>query len=297
MMHTSDALAGEAKHATAESMIQAAVAANASQRDAFDDDIPMTFPQKLMQIVSDESTNDVVAWLPHGKGFQIYKKKKFASDVLPKAFKQSKYTSFTRKLNRWGFTRVTRGPETGAYYHKYFQRGNTRLCMQMSCQSGKVKASTTAGDASSVPSQQLLHQQFQQLQMHQFHLQQMQMQQHMQAEMFRQQQQQQQQQQQNKDDKKDGDNSQDQGAVAFAPPPMDQAAYFQSMQTGGMMPFIPGFQPGVFPAMPIMPGVAAPAVMPPPPQQQQQAPADDGTSTSNEESTAKVEEQVEATPI
>jgi hypothetical protein len=249
---------------------------------------------QLMQIVSDESTNDVVAWLPHGKGFQIYKKKKFASDVLPKAFKQSKYTSFTRKLNRWGFTRVTRGPETGAYYHKYFQRGNTRLCMQMSCQSGKVKASTTGGDASSVPSQQLLHQQFQQLQMHQFHLQQMQMQQHMQAEMFRQQQQQQ---QQNKDDKKDGDNSQDQGAVAFAPPPMDQAGYFQSMQTGGMMPFIPGFQPGVFPAMPIMPGVAAPAVMPPPQQQQQQAPADDGTSTSNEESTAKVEEQVEATPI
>mmetsp|Transcript_26426 Transcript_26426/g.47749 ORF Transcript_26426/g.47749 Transcript_26426/m.47749 type:complete len:288 (+) Transcript_26426:117-980(+) len=287
MMHTSDALAGEAKHATAESMIQAAVAANASQRDAFDDDIPMTFPQKLMQIVSDESTNDVVAWLPHGKGFQIYKKRKFASDVLPKAFKQSKYTSFTRKLNRWGFTRVTRGPETGAYYHKYFQRGNTRLCMQMSCQSGKVKASTS-GDAS-VPSQQLLHQQFQQLQMHQFHLQQMQMQQHMQAEMFRQQQQQQ---QQNKDVKKDGDKPQDQGAAAFAAaPPMDQATYFQSMQAGGMMPFIPGLQPGVFPAMPIMPGVGAP-FMPPPPQQQQQAPADDGTTTSNEESTAKVEEQV-----
>jgi hypothetical protein len=71
-----------------------------------------------MQVVSDESTNDVISWLPHGKGFIIYKKKKFASDVLPKAFKQSKYTSFTRKLNRWGFTRVTRGPETGAYYHK-----------------------------------------------------------------------------------------------------------------------------------------------------------------------------------
>ena len=33
-------------------------------------------------------------------------------------FKQSKYTSFTRKLKRWGFTRVTTGAEQGAYYHK-----------------------------------------------------------------------------------------------------------------------------------------------------------------------------------
>jgi len=90
-----------------------------------------------MEILSTEEIGDVIAWLPHGKGFIIYKKKKFASELLPLYFKQSKFTSFTRKLNRWGFTRVTRGPETGAYYHKYFQRGDLRLCMQMSCQSSK----------------------------------------------------------------------------------------------------------------------------------------------------------------
>lgn len=90
-----------------------------------------------MEILSGDEINDVISWLPHGKGFIIYKKKKFAAEVLPVYFKQSKFTSFTRKLNRWGFTRVTRGPETGAYYHKYFQRGDLRLCMQMSCQSSK----------------------------------------------------------------------------------------------------------------------------------------------------------------
>jgi hypothetical protein len=31
------------------------------------------------------------------------------------------------------FTRVTRGPEIGAYYHPLFQKDNLRLCMQMSC--------------------------------------------------------------------------------------------------------------------------------------------------------------------
>ena len=40
------------------------------------------------------------------------------SIVMPMYFKQSKYTSFTRKLKRWGFTRVTTGAEQGAYYHK-----------------------------------------------------------------------------------------------------------------------------------------------------------------------------------
>lgn len=44
---------------------------------------------QLMQVLEDPENADVISWLPHGKGFIIYKKKKFASDVLPKAFKQS----------------------------------------------------------------------------------------------------------------------------------------------------------------------------------------------------------------
>eukprot|EP00542_Grammatophora_oceanica_P019690 CAMPEP_0194046674 /NCGR_PEP_ID=MMETSP0009_2-20130614/22234_1 /TAXON_ID=210454 /ORGANISM="Grammatophora oceanica, Strain CCMP 410" /LENGTH=337 /DNA_ID=CAMNT_0038692067 /DNA_START=127 /DNA_END=1140 /DNA_ORIENTATION=- len=114
---------------------------NRSEND--DEDVPMTFPQRLMEILGNEEHSDIITWLPHGKGFIIYKKKKFAAEVLPKFFKQSKFTSFTRKLNRWGFTRITRGPETGAYYHKFFQRGDLRLCMQMSCQSAKPTNAAT----------------------------------------------------------------------------------------------------------------------------------------------------------
>jgi hypothetical protein len=39
---------------------------------------------------------------------------------------------------RRSFTRVTRGPENGAYYHPLFQRDNLRLCMQMSCINSKA---------------------------------------------------------------------------------------------------------------------------------------------------------------
>ena len=93
-----------------------------------------------MEILSNESHADIISFLPHGKGFMIYQKKRFANEILPKYFKEAKFTSFTRKLNRWNFTRITRGPETGAYYHEYFQRGNLRLCMQMCCQNAKNAA-------------------------------------------------------------------------------------------------------------------------------------------------------------
>jgi hypothetical protein len=110
-----------------------------------------------MEILDNEDYADVISWLPHGRGFVIFRKKAFESKILPKHFhKQSKYSSFTRKLNRWGFVRVTRGPESGAYYNEFFQRDGHRLCMQMSCQSNaKVSGSSmnnvVAPDFSRIP--------------------------------------------------------------------------------------------------------------------------------------------------
>mmetsp|Transcript_9912 Transcript_9912/g.15263 ORF Transcript_9912/g.15263 Transcript_9912/m.15263 type:complete len:236 (+) Transcript_9912:100-807(+) len=104
---------------------------------AIDDDLCMPFPQRLMEIISNDENADIISWLPHGKGFHITKKKQFAAEILPRYFKHSsKWTSFTRKLNRWGFTRITSGPEQGSYYHKYFLRDQPRLCHQMHCESG-----------------------------------------------------------------------------------------------------------------------------------------------------------------
>ena len=59
-----------------------------------------SLPQ-LMQVVSNEENSDVISWLPHGKGFIIYKKKKFASDILPRYFKQ-RY-DLLRQRNDTGF--------------------------------------------------------------------------------------------------------------------------------------------------------------------------------------------------
>ena len=49
-----------------------------------------------------------IAWLPDGKSFVIRDKEEFKEKVLSKYFKATKFSSFTRKLYRWGFRQVNR---------------------------------------------------------------------------------------------------------------------------------------------------------------------------------------------
>lgn len=62
------------------------------------------FPQKLMDILSDPDVlvQESISWLPHGKAFKIRNRGQFEKHVMPKFFhRKAKYSSFTRKLNRW----------------------------------------------------------------------------------------------------------------------------------------------------------------------------------------------------
>ena len=69
--------------------------------------------------------------MPHGRALIIKRPKTLAAQVLTRFFKQTKLTSFTRQLNLWGFKRITRGPDSGAYYHKLFLRGRPDLALRM----------------------------------------------------------------------------------------------------------------------------------------------------------------------
>lgn len=100
------------------------------------------FPQRLMEILCDPSHGDTIMWCPNGRIFTIIDRQKFALTVLPKYFggKEIKYASFSRKLKRWNFRRVTmkgRGPVS--YHHEYFQRDNEALCTQMYCNNIRAK--------------------------------------------------------------------------------------------------------------------------------------------------------------
>lgn len=69
--------------------------------------------------------------MPHGRAFVVKQPKLLAAQILPRFFKQTKYLSFTRQLNLWGFRRITRGMDAGAYYHPLFLPGRPHLTMRM----------------------------------------------------------------------------------------------------------------------------------------------------------------------
>lgn len=89
------------------------------------------FPILLHEVVSDPSTDCCIHWLPCGTRFMISDKKKFAENVLPLFYGNAKFTSFTRRLKRWSFTRVPSGPYMGAYYNPNFTRDAPDLAMRV----------------------------------------------------------------------------------------------------------------------------------------------------------------------
>lgn len=98
-----------------------------------------TFAMKLMDALVHRKNDEAVAWLPDGKSFVIIDSFKFMREVYPHSFKECKYESFVRKLNQWGFTRLTSGTGVDCFSHKFFQRDRIDLVMEMRCLDWRVR--------------------------------------------------------------------------------------------------------------------------------------------------------------
>lgn len=91
----------------------------------------IVFPAKLHNMltsVEKEGLSYVVGWAPHGRCFLVRNKSEFVSRILATWFRQSKFASFQRQLNLYGFKRITTGPDKGGYYHELFLRSKVFLC-------------------------------------------------------------------------------------------------------------------------------------------------------------------------
>ena len=68
----------------------------------------LQFPSKLyamLKSVDSLGLTHIVSWLPHGTSFQVHDPDLFMALVFPEFFKATKYRSFQRQLNVWGFKR------------------------------------------------------------------------------------------------------------------------------------------------------------------------------------------------
>lgn len=82
----------------------------------------VSFPVKLFALLEQEGEEmELIQWVSHGLCFRILNPDRFAAEIVPKYFKQTKLTSFQRQLNLYGFRRIAKGPDQGCYFHPKFQ--------------------------------------------------------------------------------------------------------------------------------------------------------------------------------
>ena len=87
---------------------------------------PQVFPRKLREVLTNESS-DIVAWNEAGTAFWVKDMEVFTTSILLTYFRHQKYSSFQRQLNLYGFRKIQKGSELGAYAHEYFIRDKPEL--------------------------------------------------------------------------------------------------------------------------------------------------------------------------
>jgi len=98
----------------------------------------LRFIYKLFQILEKEACSDIVSWLPHGKAFAIFDKRRFETEIMPIVLESNaKYPSFIRRLLRWNFKQVNDGA-TGLFANPHFQRACPHLLRQLRSKESKL---------------------------------------------------------------------------------------------------------------------------------------------------------------
>lgn len=94
--------------------------------------LPFCFKlHQILEQVKERGQTHIISWRPHGRAFSVYDPKLFVRDIMPHYFNQTKFASFQRQLNIYGFQRISSGIDKGSYYHSLFLQGQPLLCRSM----------------------------------------------------------------------------------------------------------------------------------------------------------------------
>jgi hypothetical protein len=85
----------------------------------------------MLEGMANNGSQNVVSWQPHGKAFRVHQPEVFARAIMPRYFKQTKYKSFQRQLHIYGFHRINKGMDKGAYFHGLFIQNKKSMSLRM----------------------------------------------------------------------------------------------------------------------------------------------------------------------
>ena len=92
---------------TSDSMISLLKPSSSSSKKQHFPTVPSWhFPRLLLDILEDAENNGnehIVSWTPDGAAFKVHKRDLFMKQILPNYFGLTKYNSFARQLQLWGF--------------------------------------------------------------------------------------------------------------------------------------------------------------------------------------------------
>jgi hypothetical protein len=93
----------------------------------------------------------LISWLPDGKSFKIHAERSLNGsdeqnlvDILKKHFNQTRFKSFLRQLQLYGFERTYKGPHKGVCKHEFFVRGRKDLIHKKSIDAFQRKANDSS---------------------------------------------------------------------------------------------------------------------------------------------------------
>lgn len=94
--------------------------------------ITKQFPWRLhemLDLVEEEGLEEIVSFLPDGRSFKVHDPARFEQGLMRRCFNQTRYKSFQRQLNLWGFERKNDPifKIKGTYSHPWFIRGRKDL--------------------------------------------------------------------------------------------------------------------------------------------------------------------------
>jgi len=87
-----------------------------------------------MSVLESKKYHAILSWSTDEKAFVIKKQEEFENIVLPDCFNLSKFSSFLRKLYRWGFSKskMHASRKCPAYANTGFKRGDVKGCIAIS---------------------------------------------------------------------------------------------------------------------------------------------------------------------